>query len=48
MIVWMRAPPSASWVPMVCLKRCAVMAGRPAGGVDQTGGGAGSFQGQVE
>src|SRR5215813_7946402 len=29
MIVWMRAPPSASWVPMVCRNRCAVIIGRP-------------------
>ena len=30
MMVWMRAPPSASWVPMVCRNRCAVIVALPA------------------
>jgi hypothetical protein len=30
MIVWIRAPPSASWVPMVCRNRCAVIVALPA------------------
>ena len=29
-MVWMRAPPSASWVPMVCRNRCAVIVALPA------------------
>src|SRR5664280_1019512 len=29
MIVWMRAPPLASWVPTVCRNRWAVTVGRP-------------------
>ena len=30
MMVWIRAPPSASWVPMVCRNRCAVIVALPA------------------